>query len=579
MNVASVPAAFMSYVRSDDQHEGGQLTEFRARLSAEVKMQIGSEFPIFQDRNDIAWGQNWRDRIEGTLDAVTLLIPIITPSFFRSPPCRDEVSRFLERERQLGRGDLILPVYYVTTPEMDEPGRRDADELARVLAERQYADWRELRFEPFTAPVVRRALAQLASRLRASFWHPPPAKSSASKADTGSTKAKNAVATEQTDSGQPGKADSRPAAKLEPPTHVVDPYHRGDFTTIGAAIEAAQPGDRILVRPGLYEEGLVIDKPLELLGDGPVADIVIQARGSDAVLFQANIGRIANLTLRQAGGTGDWYGVDITQGRLELEGCDISSQSLACVAIRNGADPRVRRNHIHRGVQSGVHVYDDGLGLLEDNDIHSNALAGVTIETGGNPTLRRNQIHDGQQSGVYVYDDGLGLLEDNDIHSNALAGVVCMTGGNPTLRRNQIHDGQQSGVYVCEYGLGLLEDDDIHSNALAGVAIKTGGNPTLRRNQIHDGKQSGVYVYGDGLGLLENNDIRDNGHAGIEIKTGGNPTLRRNRINGNGYEAVWIYSGGAGTIEDNDLRNNRRGPWDIDAHSRKQVQRAQNIEG
>ena len=531
--MASVPAAFMSYVRSDDQHEGGQLTEFRARLSAEVKMQIGSEFPIFQDRNDIAWGQNWRDRIEGTLDAVTLLIPIITPSFFRSPPCRDEVSRFLERERQLGRGDLILPVYYVTTPEMDEPGRRDADELARVLAERQYADWRELRFEPFTAPVVRRALAQLASRLRASFWHPPPAKSSASKADTGSTKAKNAVATEQTDSGQPGKADSRPAAKLEPPTHVVDPYHRGDFTTIGAAIEAAQPGDRILVRPGLYEEGLVIDKPLELLGDGPVADIVIQARGSDAVLFQANIGRIANLTLRQAGGTGDWYGVDITQGRLELEGCDISSQSLACVAIRNGADPRVRRNHIHRGVQSGVHVYDDGLGLLEDNDIHSNALAGVTIETGGNPTLRRNQIH----------------------------------------------DGQQSGVYVCEYGLGLLEDDDIHSNALAGVAIKTGGNPTLRRNQIHDGKQSGVYVYGDGLGLLENNDIRDNGHAGIEIKTGGNPTLRRNRINGNGYEAVWIYSGGAGTIEDNDLRNNRRGPWDIDAHSRKQVQRAQNIEG
>ena len=48
------------------------------------------------------------------------------------------------------------------------------------------------------------------------------------------------------------------------------PFQRGDFATVGAAIKAAKPGDRILVRPGLYEEGLVVDKPLEILGDGPV---------------------------------------------------------------------------------------------------------------------------------------------------------------------------------------------------------------------------------------------------------------------------------------------------------------------
>ena len=113
------------------------------------------------------------------------------------------------------------------------------------------------------------------------------------------------------------------------------PIRRGDFATVGAAIKAAKPGDRILVRPGLYEEGLVVDKPLEILGDGPVADIEIRARGASVLAFQASIGRVANLTLRQAGGEGNWFGVDITQGRLDLEGCDISSQSLACVAIRD----------------------------------------------------------------------------------------------------------------------------------------------------------------------------------------------------------------------------------------------------
>ena len=75
------PAAFMSYVHSDDKY--GQLTTLRERLSDEVQMQIGTEFPIFQDRKDIQWGQNWKERIENSLDETTFLIPIITPSFLQ----------------------------------------------------------------------------------------------------------------------------------------------------------------------------------------------------------------------------------------------------------------------------------------------------------------------------------------------------------------------------------------------------------------------------------------------------------------------------------------------------------------
>jgi F-box protein 11 len=53
-------------------------------------------------------------------------------------------------------------------------------------------------------------------------------------------------------------------------THVVDANRDSDgFTTVGAAIRAANPGDRIFVRPGRYEESLLIDKPLEIIGDGP----------------------------------------------------------------------------------------------------------------------------------------------------------------------------------------------------------------------------------------------------------------------------------------------------------------------
>jgi F-box protein 11 len=473
------PAAFMSYVRFNDQHDDGQLTMFRERLAAEIRAQTGEEFLIFQDRNDIAWGQNWQARIDEALDAVTLLVVIITPSLFRSPACQAEVERFLARERELGRGDLILPVYYISAQELDDPERREANALARVLATRQFVDWRELRYEPFTAPVVRRALAQLAGRLRDSFWR-APAPPAARPDSPGPARTQVAVA--EATATEPA-ATVGPVAKTEPPTHVVDPFpNRGDFTSIGAAIKAAKPGDRILVRPGRYVEGLVVDKPLEILGDGPVAEIEVQARGASAALFQANIGRVANLTLRQAGGEGKWYGVDITQGRLELEGCDISSQSLACVAIRNGADPRLRRNRIHNGKRSGVLVYDDGLGMLEDNDITANTTAGVAIRTGGNPTLRRNQIHDNKQAGLVVIENGLGTLEDNDITANGSVGVEIRAGAKPTLRNNRINGNTYHGVWIHDSGGGVIEDNNLTGNKRGPWHIAKDSEATVRRS-------------------------------------------------------------------------------------------------
>jgi F-box protein 11 len=516
----------MSYVRFDDAYEDGQLSAFRERLAGEIRIQTGHEFPIFQDRNDIAWGQNWQQRIEETLGEVTLLLVIVTPGLFHSPACSGEVARFRQREQDLGRSDLILPVYYVSAREMDDPDLRKADDLASLLWSRQYADWRELRFEPLTSPVVRKAMAQLASRMRDSFWQSsagPVTPVSGSARSAGSSAARG-------DAAAAVGVRRQDAARTEPPTHVVDAYQRGDFVSMRAAIDAANPGDRILVRPGLYEESLLVDKPLEIIGDGPLEDIEIRGRDSHVLEFRASIGRVANLKLRQANAR-EGLGVAIVQGRLDLEGCDISSRSGTSVYIYNGADPRLRRNKIHNSQECGVLIYESGLGTLEDNEITGNSYAGVEIAS-GDPVLRRNQIHDNKQDGVFVHDGGLGALEDNEITSNGLW----------------------------------------------GVEIATGGNPVLRRNQIHDNKESGVVVDDSGLGTLEDNDITGNGRAGVEVVNGGNPTVRGNRINRNGNEAVWVYNGGKGVVEDNDLTGNGLGAWDIAKDCEPHVTRARNKE-
>ena len=81
------PLAFMSYSHFDDYHDRGYLTKFRERLSGEVRALTAKDFPIFQDREDIEWGQNWRKRITESLHAVTFLIPIITPNKIFSGWC------------------------------------------------------------------------------------------------------------------------------------------------------------------------------------------------------------------------------------------------------------------------------------------------------------------------------------------------------------------------------------------------------------------------------------------------------------------------------------------------------------
>jgi len=66
--------------------------------------------------------------------------------------------------------------------------------------------------------------------------------------------------------------------------------------------------------------------------------------------------------------------------RLHLEGCNITSQSIACVGIRDGADPRLLRNRIHDGKMLASMWTTTARGALEDNDIFANAFSAVEIK-------------------------------------------------------------------------------------------------------------------------------------------------------------------------------------------------------
>lgn len=217
---------------------------------------------------------------------------------------------------------------------------------------------------------------------------------------------------------QDAKSQSKPAAKSEPSILVVDAMHRGDFATITDALSAAKPGTKIFVRPGFYKESIVIRNHVELIGDGERNDIIIEASGKyNVLLFYASQGRVVNFTLRQTGDEAHPC-VNISQGKLNLESCDISSQTAACVIIHQNAEPLLIRNRIHGGTD-GVVVSHNGKGTLEDNDIFANVNRGVVIKESGALTLRGNRIVQNGELGILVWKGGGGIFEDNDLRGNA----------------------------------------------------------------------------------------------------------------------------------------------------------------
>jgi tetratricopeptide (TPR) repeat protein len=161
---ARTPLAFLSYAHFNDQHDGGHITALVNRLAGEVQAQTGEEFPIFVDRNDIRWGEQWRQRIEESIDSSVMLIPVITPSYFNSAVCQEEINRFLDRERRLNRGELILPIYYISCPQID--GKTDTTPIAEELRRRQYFDWRALRGSDLASTQAVAAIRKMAEEIR-----------------------------------------------------------------------------------------------------------------------------------------------------------------------------------------------------------------------------------------------------------------------------------------------------------------------------------------------------------------------------------------------------------------------------
>jgi len=154
---------FWSYTHQDNKMDGGNILQLSRLIMEEYDLLSGGEpLNLFVDRDDLAWGQQWRLRIDSSIAETTFFIPIITPRYFKRPECRRELLEFAAKASILGAQELLLPILYIETPGLSADS---SDEAVALVAKTQYVDWRRNRLLEPRSGEYKVAVNSLAQRL------------------------------------------------------------------------------------------------------------------------------------------------------------------------------------------------------------------------------------------------------------------------------------------------------------------------------------------------------------------------------------------------------------------------------
>lgn len=334
----------------------------------------------------------------------------------------------------------------------------------------------------------------------------------------------------------------------------------GDFATIQAAIDAAAPGDRIAVRPGVYREEIVIRKDVELVGAG-VGATVIKAPvtltsygthlpdGRDlTAVVRVDSGarvRISRLTV-----TGPIpCGVEVS-GINVLQAATLDLSHARVTAIHADAATCAAEDAAGRAIVYGIppHIIAEGVrgstafGRIDHVLVDGYQHAGISVAgpaSGGTTEVRvvDNVVVGGAalpsfQYGIHVAGRAIARVTGNRVVGNVCGADYC--GPDP------INEAQAVGVFVQSAVAGpAVVGNDLAGNDVGIYQVDSPNCCTIASNTLDHNRYFGIVIQ-DGDGVARDNRIAG-GQIGIGIVADFVDTtgvLRDNRSTGTSIAAI-----------------------------------------
>ena len=278
---------------------------------------------------------------------------------------------------------------------------------------------------------------------------------------------------------------------------------------IQAAIDAAGPGDTILVQSGTYYENVNVTKRLTLKGIGmPTVDA--RGRGDAITLFADGV---------------ILEGFETTNSSYSLEaGIKIISK-----------DNIVRNNNASYNKGTGIFVWiASSNNSIINNIVSYNNKSGIFLWNSSNNVISGNTASCNKWNGIRLMDFcSNNAIIRNKAHHNEMHGVSLESSGNNKITENDASYNDLDGVVLEDSPQNTIEGNDAHHNEKNGIRLLNSSHSNVTNNNA-GANRWGVFFYKSGNNTVEDNVARAN-HCGIYLSKTQNSTMRRNLMSDNRY--------------------------------------------
>lgn len=279
---------------------------------------------------------------------------------------------------------------------------------------------------------------------------------------------------------------------------------RLEFGYIQAAINAAKEGDTIQVPVGIYNERVVINKSISLIGKCKENTIVNGSGQETFIQIIANNVQLSNFTIRSSG------------------------QSSIGIDLMNSHNVTIVSNSI-LGHARGLNMKNSSNNTLMVNDFTNNSLSLVMSQCENN-LISENLFYENYSPSISMYDCRSNVLDGNIVRNNPAYGIYLESCSNSTLSRNNVS-------YVCE-GIYLQSCHGIHltSNTVTNTGPEAihlhDSNDNIVENNTLSLNEFSLHLWGSTGNILRNNNFFKN-KFGVKLWFSGNNTLKENNMTGN----------------------------------------------
>ena len=216
--------------------------------------------------------------------------------------------------------------------------------------------------------------------------------------------------------------------KSEPTTVIVP----DDYPTIQGAINSASPGDTIYVRAGTYNENVVVNKSVSLVGENR-ATTIIDVEGRYA--------------------TSPYYGaVQVIANNVKISGFTIRNSPQPGIALQHNDFPPyyvghdiVIQNNLISNNSEGVYVCDYTNVVITDNLVTYNIVSGVNLIVCNDTIVNNNTITNNLVYGIYIWSDCWNNTIGNNTITDNKWGIRYDSSGN-IISNNIIAGNTHAGI-------------------------------------------------------------------------------------------------------------------------------------